>query len=596
MKKKKIATLLLALSLSLTALSACSNGDTNQNANENQPENTETPTVESSVPTAEGYGILREAEINKIGSLNPLTYTASYSSDQIKRCSMLLYYYFPNEDYTFTTLKGEMASEDPIQMDDEGKVWQIKLHDGLVWETGEVINADDIMYTWQMMLDPKLANIRASNFASDVIEIENAMAYFKGECTWEEVGLKKIDDLTLEITTVSGHDARELMTHLAHPANCVINEEMFEACMNADRTENTYGTTADKWVSCGPFLVSSWINDAEINFVKNPDYVYSDLIWLAGIQTKVVADANTQMQLFESNEIEYVKLSAADYLKYEEDPRVLMADSNAVRHLVINSANPEQPILGNEKFRQALYFALDRESLAALNKQLPAAYIVPTTHIIDLENGTAFRDTAEGMANVPANNGYDPEKAKTLFDEALAEEGLSSVSITLLYADSDLMKSMSEFAQQNFVDVFGADKFELNLQAMPASQLSEIRNGWPTNPTSYDISWAGWISTDLMPWNAFKYWTTYYSNKNEPFFSEEFDEVFYAANFGTERFEEGARLAYVAEMERMLIEPAILVPAVQDIDKYLKSDRLELTMQNWANSIEFGWIYGKIVD
>ncbi len=157
-------------------------------------------------PTDEGYGILREASVNKIGSLNPLTYINSYSSTQIKRSSMILYTYFPNEDYTFCDLSGELADGDPVQVDDEGKVWQIKIRDGVVWENGDDLDANDVYYTWRMILDPKLANLRASNFAKDVIEIENAMNYFEGKCSWDEVGLKLVDDNTVEIHTVSNHD------------------------------------------------------------------------------------------------------------------------------------------------------------------------------------------------------------------------------------------------------------------------------------------------------------------------------------------------------------------------------------------------------
>ena len=87
-------------------------------------------------------------------------------------------------------------------MDDEGKVWQIKIREGVTWENGDPLNANDVYYTWQMILDPKLANLRARNFAKDVIEIDHAMDYFQGNCTWDEVGLKLIDDYTLEIHTL----------------------------------------------------------------------------------------------------------------------------------------------------------------------------------------------------------------------------------------------------------------------------------------------------------------------------------------------------------------------------------------------------------
>ena len=547
-------------------------------------------------PTDEGYGILREASVNKIGSLNPLTYINSYSSLQIKRASLSLYAYFPNEDYTFVDLKGELAAEDPVKVDDEGKVWQIKLRDGVTWENGDTLNADDVIYTWKMMLDPKLANLRASNFAKDVIEIENAMKYFQGECSWDEVGLKKIDDLTVEIHTVAGHDANEVKTHLAHPANCIINEEYFEKGMNADRTETLYGTSTEYWISAGPFTVESWTNDAEIKFKKNPNYVFKDMIWLAGINITVVKDASTQMQLFDNGEIDYVLLSADNFKKYEEDPRVLRSPANAVSHITINTINPNQPILANEKFRQALYWATDRKSIADLTFNEPADYIVPSTHIIDMTTGTKFRDTEEGKANTHDNYSYDPEKAKQLFDEALAETGTQKVTLTMLYNDTGVQTTTSEFLQQSWPKIFGEDKFELKLQAMPSSQRGDLMRSWKTKPDAYEISWGGWVSTDLMPWNAFKYWVSTYSAKNEPYISEDFDKVFNDANFGADRFEPGVRLKDVAEMEKMLLDPAIIIPTTETIDKYLKADRVELSMKNWANRVEWGWDYVKITE
>ena len=197
-KSKKSMALLLASAMMAASLSACGGSEkaeettalefteaapTTAAATQAAAAETEAPVdPNGDTPSDEGYGILREAQISKIGSLNPLTYINSYSSEQIKRASMILYYYFPNEDYTFCELKVEMAAENPIQVDEEGKVWQIKVREGIVWENGDALDANDVYYTWKMILDPKLANLRASNFAKDVIEIVNANAYFQGEC------------------------------------------------------------------------------------------------------------------------------------------------------------------------------------------------------------------------------------------------------------------------------------------------------------------------------------------------------------------------------------------------------------------------------
>ena len=607
MRKKRLIAVMLAAMTAISLLAGCGQkNNTGENltfaeettgaADTNAADEETAADPNGDTPTDEGYGILREAQTSTIGSLNPHTYINSYSSDQIKRTSLALYTYFPNEDYTFCELSGELAAEDPIQMDDEGLYVYLLLRDGVVWENGDVLNADDVMYTWKMILDPKLVNLRASNFAKDVIEIENAMNYFEGNCEWEDVGLKKIDDLTVEIHTVSMQDAQEIKTHLAHPANVIVNEEYYEKYMNEDRTETMYGTSADKWISAGPFTVESWTNDAEIVYKKNPNYVFKDKIWLAGIDVKVVEDAGTQMQLFENGETDYISLSTDNYVKYQEDPRLLTAPYNSVSHITINTVNPEQPILANEKFRQALFYATDRDSIAALTYQDPADYIVPTTHIIDLENGIRFRDTEEGQANEYENNGYDPEKAKQLFEEALEETGIDKVTLTMIYNDTGVQVTTSEFLQQNWPKVLGEDKFELKLQSMPSSQRGDQMRNWASDPTCYEISWGGWDSTDLMPWNAFKYWTSYYSAKNEPFNSEEFDRIFDDSNFGADRFEEGVRLNEVAEMERILVDQAIIIPVTQNTYKYLKSDRLELTMKNWANRVGYGWDYAKIVE
>ncbi len=109
-----------------TEATTAAGGETQGAGGETQEQTSADPNGDT--PSDEGYGILREASVNKIGSLNPQTYINSYSSDQIKRTSLRLYAYFPNDDYTFCDLTGELAEEDPIQMDDEGKVWQIKMY------------------------------------------------------------------------------------------------------------------------------------------------------------------------------------------------------------------------------------------------------------------------------------------------------------------------------------------------------------------------------------------------------------------------------------------------------------------------------------
>ena len=123
------------------------------------------------------------------------------------------------------------------------------------------------MYSFKMLLDPKLVNGRGGAFAEDYIKILNAKAYYTqtevdgAVPTWEDVGIKKVDDMTLEITTSIAQDATEVMSHFAYAWTVPVYEEMYEALMNADRTATTYGTEIEKVVCSGAFTYNAWERD-----------------------------------------------------------------------------------------------------------------------------------------------------------------------------------------------------------------------------------------------------------------------------------------------------------------------------------------------
>ena len=157
------------------------------------------------------------------------------------------------------------ASEMPTTTD--GITWNIKIRDGLTFSTGTTLDATDYEYTMKMLLDPKLVNKNAT-YLFDTVVVLNAKEYFQGECTWEEVGIKALSANELEITLQ--YPATEV-DFLATVCTLIwpVEEETYEACMNADRTSTTYGTTLDSVVSCGMFTLTEWVTDGYEKFVRN---------------------------------------------------------------------------------------------------------------------------------------------------------------------------------------------------------------------------------------------------------------------------------------------------------------------------------------
>jgi len=616
MKAKRIISLLLVAMMLLAMCAGCGGNNTTTGTNTTPSTNntqtdtsgdktdapaTETPT-EPDKPTDEGSGIFRYARPETIATLNPHTYTSDIESTCIDYTGASLYGYFPAGD-SFA-LTNCLAAGEPVQMDEEGKVWQIAISPDAKWENGEAMNADTFMYSFKMLLDPKLVNTRGNAFAEDYVKILNAKAYANGTevdgavPAWEDVGIKKIDDMTIEITSSMAQNATEVMMHFAYQWTTPVYEPMYEELMNADRTSTQYGTDVDKIVCSGPFTYNKWARDAEITFKKNANYIMKDMIWLAGLELKIVADAGTQLQMFENGELDYVSLSADAYADYEEDPRVLYSPSVVIKYITVNQANPDKPILGNLNFRKALFTAVDRESVAKLLSATPANYLLSTRYVADVTTGERYRDCAQGAAVPGENYSYDAAEAKKLFDAALAETGESKVSITLLYHEDDAdTKTVSEYLQKSWTEIFGADKFELVLQGMPANQAkAQMRTFKKDNPASYELSWGGWSTNELAPWNGLKVYASFWGNQNEPFNNERYVELWELANNSEERFDLQKRLDYTAEMERIFLEDAAGIPIAEGLDKTLKADRVQLNNPEFVSRIGYAWIYSKIVE
>ena len=80
---------------------------------------------------------------------------------------------------------------------EDGTVYTFKIRDNARWSNGDVHNAHDFVWSWWRALQPALGNLYAYMY----FPIVNAREYYKGEVTdFAEVGVKALDDLTLQIT------------------------------------------------------------------------------------------------------------------------------------------------------------------------------------------------------------------------------------------------------------------------------------------------------------------------------------------------------------------------------------------------------------
>ena len=584
---RKLLALLLAGVMTASLLAGCSSS----------PSTSSSGSGSSSGETVEGEKIFRRSTLQQATNMNPHQGGDAGSIEVSDYVQAKLYRVVYNEDKTASVPGPELAASEPTTED--GYTWTIKLDPNAKWANGEPITADDFMYSWEMALNPQLANTTTSGLAKNHIQVENAYEYYMQLSTgvpveWEDVGFKKVDDLTLTVTTSEKYSARDVMYHFCMRYTGPVYKEMYEAGMDANRTSTTYGTSAEEYMSSGPFKLDTWVKGTEVTMSKNENYCHADEIILDGMTVRTVPDENTQIQLFQNGEIDYLSLGTNGLEVFGEDPRTQEYPSTTLRSIQINTENPDKPYLGNLNFKKALYYGINREELANALNYIPAAYFLPTPYVA-YSDGTLFRDIPEANAYIPENNGYDPDLAKELFDKALEETGVDKVSITVIYSETvPALRTASEYIQNELTQLFGADRFELKLQSMAQSALLDIMRSSQSGPTNtWDLGWSAWDLTaaQLYPNRKFEPYTSTDSRRFAPYNSPELDAL-YAESISEEcRLDEKKRIEVTMEMEKLVIDNVLEIPVYQQQAYVIHSDRCILPSDVRVNTIGWGWAY-----
>lgn len=294
--------------------------------------------------------------------------------------------------YVINTLKGDInwrLAENYSYADDLMSM-TIKLKDGLTWSDGQIIDADDLLFSL--------------NLGKNDAKLDATGQW--GSKKFESV--EKIDDLTVKIN-FSAKDST-IDWHL--PRLHVIPEHIFADVEDISLFKN------ENPVGSGPITEVKQVRDNQIEICRNPNYYKSDqgLPYLDCIKFRQYTD-NSQIQAALINdEIDWGSNFISDidktYVAANPDTHGYWYPANDLINVYLNTR--ELPF-SDVRFRQAFSMAMDRELIVDL-----AAYGYPTveTHVTGIGEffKTHFNDEVNAKYDYLAE--YNPDKAMQLLDEA----------------------------------------------------------------------------------------------------------------------------------------------------------------------------------
>ena len=285
------------------------------------------------------------------------------------------------------------------EISDDGLKWTFHLVKGVMWTDGQPLTADDFVASFQYGASPD----HAWDFAWYYNNIKNWKEATAGEVGVEDIGVRTIDDYTLEFETVS-------------PAPFLPGQLLWSAVMNKAALEKHgefYNNDPATSVSCSPYKLVKYEKDVEAVFEMNEKY--TGPAELVPYYTKIrsyIPPAIDNLTAYQSSEATQIGLEADLARVAEEDSELskqLYWTYGDFRCFFI-SFNFEAPF-DDPRVRMAIAKSFQRDIL------VPAAAGnagVATYTFLGSGFPGSHADTAEGKAI----QSYDPDAARQLLVDA----------------------------------------------------------------------------------------------------------------------------------------------------------------------------------
>lgn len=415
----------------------------------------------------------------------------------------------------------------------DGLTWTFHLRDAK-WSDGKPVTAKDFEYSWKRALAPDTA----SPYAYQLYYIKNAKAYNEGKADASEVGVRAIDDKTLQVTLES--PTLYFLTIVSLPISYPVREDIIKEHPE-DWTNNP-----QTYIGNGPFKMTEWVNNDSFIFVKNENYWDAQNVKLENLTFTLMTDENTALSAFKSGEVDYIDTVPPLEIPNLRDEGLL--NTVLTMNTTMIEFNTTKKPLDDPRVRKALSLAIDRKTIVEniTKGGEKAAGGLVAYGFPDAEQGKDFREV--GGDYYPVDRA-DVETAKKLLAEAGYPDGKGFPKLTYIFNDRSTNKEIAQALQQMWKQNLGID-VELKTEEWQVF-VQDVIGG------NYEMTRMGWQAEYVDPIAMLELFTTGSPNNDPRWSNKEYDELIKTAKTSTDQ---KARMEALHKAEDIIMEEMPIAP------------------------------------
>jgi peptide/nickel transport system substrate-binding protein len=382
----------------------------------------------------------------------------------------------PARSFSDTYLIGGKAMYDQLTEVDPVVPGQINPQLAESWE----ISADGLTYTFTLRKGVMFESgneLTAKDVAFSLTRLKN----LKGNPSFLMDGVDKVeavDDSTVRFT-LAAPDA-SFLSRTAAIYMGILDSEVAKTkgctdAADADTTDTCGAFLNDNSLGSGPYILEKWERNAEIRLRANENYWkgapnFSEVIF------KLVGDPTTQAQMLKQGDIDIALNIDSDTvasLEQEQELVIYSGQGPSMIYLAFNTRPEISEVTSNQKFRQAVQYAIDYDGL---NNAVLNGYAVHPPSIIPV--GFIGGETVQPIQR-------DVEKAKQLLTEAGYPDGVTLdvhyATIAQFGIDFGIMwqKIQSDLAEVGITINLLPEELSVFLEGYRGGTLPFV-NGWQT--------------------------------------------------------------------------------------------------------------------